>query len=114
VVLFAWVFGIEKGWKELHRGALMQVPSVFRFTIRYVTPVALILILTGWLYTDVIIGDKLTPRPALITAITERGKFAGEFAKKPVASADEHGAIASRPRGRDHARARLALWASLI
>src|SRR5690606_12815684 len=45
VVFFGWVFDIKKGWDELHRGALMRVPGVFKFVIRYVTPIALMLIL---------------------------------------------------------------------
>lgn len=90
VVLFAWVFGIDKGWKELHRGALMTVPSVFRFITRFVTPVALMLILAGWVYGDVIQGGKLTPKPSYISAELERAKYPGDFSKKnPAADSAE-------------------------
>ena len=49
IILFGWVFGIDRGWQELTRGADMQVPPFFRFVIRYVTPVMLLAILGSWL-----------------------------------------------------------------
>ena len=42
--IFAWVFGMEKGWDEITRGADMKVPRVFRHVIRYVTPFLLLFI----------------------------------------------------------------------
>jgi SNF family Na+-dependent transporter len=47
-VLFAWVFGIKKGWHELHIGALIRIPKVYRFIITWITPVFLILLLGMW------------------------------------------------------------------
>lgn len=35
---FAWIFGIDRGWEELTRGADIRVPRIFRFLIRWVTP----------------------------------------------------------------------------
>ncbi|MEY4178717.1 MAG: hypothetical protein RLY70_2291 [Planctomycetota bacterium] len=46
-VLFAWVFGMQRGWNELRRGAEINVPKVFYFVIKFVTPTFLILILIG-------------------------------------------------------------------
>jgi SNF family Na+-dependent transporter len=46
-VLFAWVFGMNRGWQELRRGAEINVPSIFFHIIKYVTPTFLILILIG-------------------------------------------------------------------
>jgi neurotransmitter:Na+ symporter, NSS family len=116
VILFAWVFGIDKGWKELHRGALIRVPTLFRFVIRYVTPVALILVLTGWIYSDVIIADKLTPRPALLMAVTERAKIPGDFSKSaPEQEQEQEHAKIKRAvtDAVDHAGRDLKLWATL-
>ncbi len=79
-VLFSWVFGIGKGWDELHRGALMKVPRVFRYMMVYVTPIALMLILGGWVYNDVIIGGKLTPHPDMTSAVIDETHFTGSFA----------------------------------
>jgi len=37
-LVFGWVFGMDRGWAEITRGADMRVPSFFRPVIRYVTP----------------------------------------------------------------------------
>ena len=47
VIVFAWVFGMEKGWAEITRGADMKVPRVFRYVIPYVTPVFLAVVFLG-------------------------------------------------------------------
>lgn len=48
VIMFGWVFGIEKAWKETHKGAQMEVPAVYKFIIKYVTPLFLSVILVMW------------------------------------------------------------------
>ncbi|MBN2453183.1 MAG: sodium-dependent transporter [Candidatus Omnitrophica bacterium] len=52
VILFAWVFGMEKAWEEIHHGADMRVPGIYKFIIKYITPAFLIVILGFWLYQD--------------------------------------------------------------
>lgn len=51
-ILFAWVFGMEKAWTELHTGSDIRIPRVYRFIIKYVTPVFLIVIISVWLVQD--------------------------------------------------------------
>ena len=51
-ILFGWVFGIEKAWEEIHHGADMRVPRIYKFIIRYITPLFLFLILGFWLYQE--------------------------------------------------------------
>lgn len=48
VVLFAWIFGMDRAWQEIHDGADIRVPRIFRFIIRYVTPVYLIALILFW------------------------------------------------------------------
>jgi SNF family Na+-dependent transporter len=48
VVIFAWIFGIDRGWEEINRGAAIRVPRVFRFVIRWVMPLLLGAILMTW------------------------------------------------------------------
>lgn len=48
VVMFGWIFGIEKAWDEVHKGAQMIVPKFYKFIIKYITPLFLIFILIGW------------------------------------------------------------------
>lgn len=48
VVLFAWIFGIRRGWKEIHEGADIRIPGAFKFIIKYITPVYLSGLLIFW------------------------------------------------------------------
>jgi SNF family Na+-dependent transporter len=48
VIIFAWVFGMDRGWAEITRGAAIRVPTLVRGVLRYVTPVFLGLILLGF------------------------------------------------------------------
>lgn len=49
-VLFAWVFGMDKAWKEIHHGADLRIPKIYKFIIKYITPLFLLLILGFWFY----------------------------------------------------------------
>jgi SNF family Na+-dependent transporter len=52
-IIFAWVFGIERGWEEITRGADIAVPRLFRFVIRYVTPAFILVVFVGALIEPV-------------------------------------------------------------
>ena len=45
IILFSWIFGVDRGWKLIHQGADMRMPGIFKFILRYITPTMLILIL---------------------------------------------------------------------
>lgn len=45
VILFAWVFGMDKGWKEITQSADIKVPGIYKYIIKYVTP-----LLLGWVF----------------------------------------------------------------
>jgi len=47
IILFAWIFGMDKGWKEINLGADIKVPIVFKYIIQYVTP-----LLLGWVFIN--------------------------------------------------------------
>jgi len=47
-ILFAWVFGMENAWDEIHKGADMRVPKIYKFIIKYITPLFLFCILGMW------------------------------------------------------------------
>ncbi len=51
-ILLGWVFGIDKAWEELHRGAAIQVHPIFKWVMKYVTPLYLALLLTIWTIDD--------------------------------------------------------------
>ena len=49
-ILFAWIFGIDKAWEEIHSGADITIPKFYKFIIKYITPAFLIFILGFWFY----------------------------------------------------------------
>jgi neurotransmitter:Na+ symporter, NSS family len=54
VILFSWVFKIKNGWKEMHKGADLKVPKIFKFVMTYITPVYLLVLLGFWTYQDAV------------------------------------------------------------
>jgi NSS family neurotransmitter:Na+ symporter len=53
-VLFAWVFGMDRAWTELHTGSDITIPRFYRFIIKYITPSLLILILGYWFWQSML------------------------------------------------------------
>ena len=47
-IVFAWVFGIDKAWEQMHHGAMMRIPKAYKFIIKYITPLFLLFILSFW------------------------------------------------------------------
>jgi SNF family Na+-dependent transporter len=52
MILFAWVFGMRRGWAEIHHGADVRLHPIFKFVIQYVTPAYLLWLLGFWLYDN--------------------------------------------------------------
>lgn len=50
-ILFSWVFGLDKGWDEINRGADMRVPTFYKPIIKYVTPMLLLIVFLGAMFT---------------------------------------------------------------
>lgn len=48
VVIFFWLFGGERAWEEINRGALFKVPRFYYYVMKFVTPVVLFIILVAW------------------------------------------------------------------
>lgn len=51
IILFAWIFGMDRGWKEITMGADIKVPIIFKYIIKYLTP-----LLLGWVLYNSIPG----------------------------------------------------------
>ncbi|MGH7898071.1 MAG: sodium-dependent transporter [Candidatus Binatia bacterium] len=57
IIYFSWVHGIDRGWRELHQGAHIRIPRVYRFIMKWVAPLYLLTVffffclnnLGGWL-----------------------------------------------------------------
>jgi NSS family neurotransmitter:Na+ symporter len=54
IVIFSWIFGVDRGWQELTKGADLRVPGVVKLVLKYVTPLYLIAILVVWTYQDAV------------------------------------------------------------
>lgn len=52
-ILFSWVFGLKKGWKELHAGSDIKIPLIYKFIIKWVTPLMLLAVFLGSLVRPV-------------------------------------------------------------
>ena len=51
-VIFSWLFGMERGWSEITRGASIRLPRILRPVLKYVTPLFLSLILLGFAFQE--------------------------------------------------------------
>ena len=56
-IIFAWIFGMERGWKEMHLGADLQVPRIFYYIIKFVTPTFAIGLVAWYVYDG--LWDKI-------------------------------------------------------
>jgi hypothetical protein len=65
IVIVAWVFGIDKFWEDAHRGADMRIPRVFYYIMKYITPIALAVILVGWLSEELKGMGNINPKSTL-------------------------------------------------
>ena len=50
-ILFSWIFGLKRGWKEITDGSDIKVPIVYKFIIKWITPFLLIYVFLGALIT---------------------------------------------------------------
>lgn len=50
-ILFAWIWGIDKGWDEINRGSDIVLPKFYKPILKYVTPSILLVIFTMSLVT---------------------------------------------------------------
>ncbi|MDD3875745.1 MAG: sodium-dependent transporter [Bacteroidales bacterium] len=46
-ILFSWVFGLKKGWGEITAGSDIKIPGIFKYIIKFVTPIILIIVFFG-------------------------------------------------------------------
>ncbi|MDA7916442.1 sodium-dependent transporter [Verrucomicrobia bacterium] len=53
IIIFGWFFGIEKGFKEAHKGSEMRIPNFFRPIMKYICPLFLVVIMFFWVLMKV-------------------------------------------------------------
>ncbi len=54
IIIFGWVWGINKGMKEAHEGAHIRIPGIFGMIMKYVTPVFLLVIFALFIMVNVL------------------------------------------------------------
>ena len=52
VILFGWIFGINKAWEQVHHGADMRLPRIYKYIIKYITPAFLLFVLGAWFFQE--------------------------------------------------------------
>jgi len=50
-ILFAWIFGMEKGWKAINYGGDIKAPGIYKYIIKYVTPSMLLFIFVAAMFS---------------------------------------------------------------
>ena len=51
-ILFMWVFGADKAWAEMNAGGDFQIPRIFYYIMKYITPIVLFTIMIWWFIND--------------------------------------------------------------
>ncbi|MBK8249051.1 MAG: sodium-dependent transporter [Gemmatimonadetes bacterium] len=54
IIYFSWVFGLERGWKEIHAGASIQIPTVYKVVMKYVAPAYLIIVFVAFCFQNLV------------------------------------------------------------
>ncbi len=54
IIIFSFIFGIDRGWRELHNGADVQIPTIYRAVIKWITPAFLVILLVWWTITEAV------------------------------------------------------------
>jgi|694.fasta_scaffold58953_5 SNF family Na+-dependent transporter len=52
IIFFSWVFGLERGWKELHAGSKIRLPSFFKIVLKWIAPIYLLIIFAAFCYQN--------------------------------------------------------------
>ena len=82
IIVFGWVWGIDRGFEEMNHGATFPVPRIFRPIIRWVCPVFLLSIFALWLLKEVFGFDLATFQSGAVSSyVTD---LFGDKAKLPA------------------------------
>lgn len=81
VILFSWVYGIDRGFEEMHKGAWLKVPDIYRVVLKYITPLCLITLFGVWIWQEGIniFFLKGVPEEAKLYRWMARGLILGTF-----------------------------------
>ncbi|MBL8899180.1 MAG: sodium-dependent transporter [Planctomycetes bacterium] len=52
IICFSWVHGIDRGWSEMHEGALMRAPSFYKIVMKFVAPLFLLIVFAAFCWNN--------------------------------------------------------------
>jgi len=52
VVMFMWIFGGTKAWAEINRAGIVQLPKIFYYVVKYVTPTYILILIGSFVITQ--------------------------------------------------------------
>ncbi len=67
IIIFSWVFGVEKGFDAAHQGSAIRIPVVFKYIMKYVSPTLLLVIFSIFILQSFFglaggeVSDKVLP-----------------------------------------------------
>ncbi|MBN1654561.1 MAG: sodium-dependent transporter [Deltaproteobacteria bacterium] len=84
IIIFGWVLGLERSWREAHRGAEMRIPVFFKPIIKFVSPLYLITVFalfilfnvfgwnpsTGRFEPSSYVSDVVGPEPSTVARLS--------------------------------------------
>jgi SNF family Na+-dependent transporter len=68
IIVFGWHWGIDRGFQEMHQGASIRVPAIFRPIIKWICPGFLLLIFAMWLMKEIFGFDLTTFKAGEVSA----------------------------------------------
>lgn len=60
LVIFVWIFGSDKAWREINNYGLIKAPRIFYYIIKYITPLFLLTLIGVWGYEQIPVILKQT------------------------------------------------------
>ncbi|MCG9911965.1 MAG: sodium-dependent transporter [Flavobacteriales bacterium] len=79
-ILFVWIFGMNKGWREINLGADLKLPVIYKYVMMVLTPVMLIAVFLASMFTPkdndwkrAFSGDWVLDNSSIIKQITNAG-----------------------------------------
>ena len=54
IIVFGWIFGLDRGLEEAHRGSVLRIPSFYGPVIKYVCPLFLLTIFFLWIVVNLL------------------------------------------------------------
>jgi SNF family Na+-dependent transporter len=53
IIIFGWILGVDKGFELAHQGASVRIPRFFKFVMKFVSPLFLLVIFAMWVASNV-------------------------------------------------------------